>query len=294
MPKSSLAGKISVLKFPPPQCASQLTVPASKLWEAGLITQRPVHTRTDGGTAPWSHARVPDPDPERLASARKAFEQGLLGEEAPPVKGGALIRRLPAWLPGLVRSAGTKALHPWSRRKFARLQGEDLRLHLGCGWSHIDGWVNIDLFLTRADVVWDLRHGIPLQDDSVEAIFHEHLMEHLPLRAGFDLARASLRVLRPGGILRIGVPDAGACVASYAGLANPDWANSQPTGLLAVEALFYGHGHCAMYDAETLTILCRAAGFTRAQPREWGESNLTDVPDTPVRKGGTLYVEAVK
>jgi predicted SAM-dependent methyltransferase len=226
---------------------------------------------------------------------RDLMAHGFRSVEPPPIAGGKLLRRLPSSLPGRVRATGTILMRRRSRERAARMQSQpQLRLHLGCGWVHKPGWVNVDLFLTKADLVWDLSHGIPFADDSVEAIFHEHLLEHLTLQQGFRLAEESLRVLRPGGILRIGVPDAGACVASYAGLADPDWANSQPTGMLAVQALFYEHGHRAMYDAQTLITLCRAAGFRDSSARSSGDSDLDRAPDTETRRDGTLYVESVK
>jgi predicted SAM-dependent methyltransferase len=231
----------------------------------------------------------------RIEQARDVFENGFRVVEPPPVPGGKLIRCLPDWLPGVVRSLGTKVALPWSRSRIQHFQHlTPLRLHMGCGWDYKEGWVNIDLFMTRADLVWDLSHGIPFERESVEAIFHEHMFEHLTLQQGYALAKESLRVLRPGGIQRIGVPDAGACIASYAGLGDSDWAASQPSGLLAVQRLFYMPGHVAMYDAETLTLICRAAGFRSARAREWGDSDLDPSPDTPDREGGTLYVEAIK
>jgi hypothetical protein len=90
------------------------------------------------------------------------------------------------------------------------------------------------------------------------------------------------------------VPDAGLCINSHAGTTAPDWAQSQVTGMLAVQALFYENGHCAMYDAETLTLMCRAAGFAEAHHSDWGEGWIQTSPDTPSRRGGTLYVDARK
>jgi len=247
-----------------------------------------------GEEAPWS-LEAPQPSDAQLAEMRDLMATGLVEMDEPPVRGGALIRRLPRWLPGLVRSWGTRAMLPVARRKWAAAQDQSpLKLHLGCGWLHKDGWVNVDLFMTRADIVWNLAGGIPLRDNSVDAILHEHLMEHLTLQQGYALAQECLRVLKPGGRLRIGVPDAGACVASYAGLADPDWANSQPTGLIAVQALFYEHGHRAMYDAQTLTLMCRAAGFSEARARESGDTDIQPAADTESRRDGTLYVECVK
>lgn len=213
----------------------------------------------------------------------------------PPVRSGIALRRLPRWAPGVFRSCSTAALKPLARRQWQDVaRSERIMLHLGCGWASLEGWLNVDLFATRADLPWDLRWGIPLADDSVSAIFHEHLLEHLSLRDGFLLTQECLRVLRPDGILRIGVPDAGACVDSYSGKADPAWAQSRPTPMLAVQALFYENGHRAMYDAETLTLMCRAAGFEEAAHRSWGESWIDPPPDTPDREGGTLYVDARK
>jgi predicted SAM-dependent methyltransferase len=232
---------------------------------------------------------------DRLDELARYLERGEQAPPPPPISGGRLLRAAPAWAPGLVRSLGTKVMKPRSRRFFEQLrQQQSIRLNLGCGWDHKDGWTNVDLFATSADVHWDLRLGIPLPDGTVEAIIHEHMLEHLSLSDGFAFTRACLTALRPGGVLRIGVPDAGLCVDSYAGRADPEWAQSRPTGMLAIQALFYENGHRAMYDAETLTLMCRAAGFAEARHTDWGESWIEPCPDSPDRRDGSLYVEARK
>ena len=234
----------------------------------------------------------------REESRAAEFRQHVLASEKappPPIPGGALARKVPTWVPGAFRKWSTFAVGPVSRRRWAQLAGtRPLRLHLGCGWSYIENWVNVDLFATRADIAWDLRQGMPLADDSVDAIFHEHMLEHLSLRDGLLFTEECRRVLKPGGVLRIGVPDAGACIDSYSGKGNPDWARSRPTGMLAVQGLFYENGHRAMYDSETLVLMCVAAGFGEAARRAWGESWIEDCPDTPDRAKGTLYVDARK
>jgi predicted SAM-dependent methyltransferase len=229
-------------------------------------------------------------------SRETELEQYILAEQQappPPIPGGALARALPAWAPGVFRRWSTLAMRPRARRRWeTAATAAPIRLHLGCGWVRLEDWLNVDLFATRADIPWDLRWGVPLEPGSVEAIFHEHMLEHLSLRDGFLFTRECRRLLKPGGVLRIGVPDAGACIDSYSGKGSPDWAASRPTGLLAVQALFYENGHLAMYDAETLTLLCRAAGFAEAARREWGESWIEPCPDTAERESGTLYVDA--
>jgi predicted SAM-dependent methyltransferase len=186
-------------------------------------------------------------------------------------------------------------LRPAARRQLAKLrQRPDLRLHLGSGFLPKEGWIDVDLAGAPANLVWNLKHGIPFADGTVDAVFHEHLLEHLDLRAGFDLSRECHRVLKPGGVLRVAVPNAGVCLRSYAGTDDPDWARSQPTPMLAVQALFYEHGHRAMYDEQLLVEVLVAAGFDDVAPREFGDSRISPCPDTEVRRDGTLYVEGIK
>jgi len=56
-------------------------------------------------------------------------------------------------------------------------------------------------------LVHDLSTGIPFDDNSVDVVYHSHILEHLDR----DIARGFLlevkRVLRPGGIHRIVLPD---------------------------------------------------------------------------------------
>lgn len=53
----------------------------------------------------------------------------------------------------------------------------------------------------------DLRKGIPFDSGSVDAVYHSHLLEHLDREAVPGFLAEVRRVLRPGGIHRIVVPD---------------------------------------------------------------------------------------
>ncbi|MGH2991701.1 MAG: class I SAM-dependent methyltransferase [Microbacterium sp.] len=233
---------------------------------------------------------------ERVAAVRAYLIAGAGKPPPPPIKGGALLRRAPSWAPRAVRNVGTRALRSHSKRLAVEAQRRSpLRLHLGCGWMYKKGWVNIDLFLTTADIPWNLVTGIPFKTGSADAVFHEHMLEHISRWEGFAFTQECLRVLKPGGILRIGVPDAGMCLDSYANPNDSDWdLDKWPTRMLGVQALFYQSDHRAMYDAVTLILMCRAAGFAEVKRRDFSEGWLQPSPDTPERREGTLYVEARK
>lgn len=54
-----------------------------------------------------------------------------------------------------------------------------LRLHLGCGETILEGYVNIDKFDPKADVMADICY-LPYEDDSVDEILCHQVIEHLP------------------------------------------------------------------------------------------------------------------
>jgi predicted SAM-dependent methyltransferase len=187
---------------------------------------------------------------------------------------------------------------PRERRRARGLaQRSPLLLHLGFGGYRKEGWVNVDLIGDRGDLIWDVRRPLPFSDATVDAIFHEHLLEHLLARDGLAFLLDSARVLRPGGILRVGVPDAGAYT-------NSDLRHRQafiervrpgrPTAILAMQEVFYEPDHHTMYDFETLAYFLRAVGFPEPEQRAFGESRLSPCPDSEHREAETLWVEAIK
>ncbi|MDH3520349.1 MAG: methyltransferase domain-containing protein [Myxococcales bacterium] len=121
----------------------------------------------------------------------------------------------------------------------AKRASEALRLHLGCGPCTPAGWVNVDyalgarlariaplrpllraLGLFRIDwsgsiVLHDLRKPFPWADGSAHAIYSSHTLEHLSARDGLQFLRECQRVLAPGGVIRIVVPDVGAILRDY-------------------------------------------------------------------------------
>jgi predicted SAM-dependent methyltransferase len=79
---------------------------------------------------------------------------------------------------------------------------------LGCGRVWHPAWLNYDL-RPRAPQVrkLDLRRPLPLADRHADAVYHSHVLEHLPRATADRLLRECHRVLKPGGILRVAVPD---------------------------------------------------------------------------------------
>lgn len=81
------------------------------------------------------------------------------------------------------------------------------KLNLACGEDYKNGYINVDFYDTRkADEVWDIRN-IPYPDNSVDEILASHIIEHFDAKSGPIILKEWLRVLKPGGILKLETPD---------------------------------------------------------------------------------------
>jgi predicted SAM-dependent methyltransferase len=206
-------------------------------------------------------------------------------------------RIVPAPLRPHVARVATDLVQVRERRRARTLVGAPLRLHLGCAASPKEGWLNVDLVGHGADLAWNLRRRLPFPDCSADAVFHEHVLEHFSPEHGLVLLDECFRLLRPGGTVRVGVPDARAYAQSYlaGGRGMIEKVRpGRPTPMLALEEIFYHHGHKAMYDAETLTFFIRAAGFKDVAERSFGDSVLSPAPDSTHRREETIYVEGTR
>ncbi|MCZ8121884.1 MAG: methyltransferase domain-containing protein [Magnetospirillum sp.] len=117
----------------------------------------------------------------------------------------ALIRRGTAvWRmrPAVRVSAFVAAV---SARKSA---GQPVLLNLGCGELCHPAWINIDTLAQPPQRIgWDLALKLPVPTDSCDAIYASHVVEHFHPDAAPGILAGWYDALRPGGILRVVVPD---------------------------------------------------------------------------------------
>jgi len=230
-----------------------------------------------------------------------------------------------AWLPKSVDEAlGTFldeiAIARRSKRgakQFLQLKGEkELKLHLGCGPDVKPGWVNIDLQVPPPHnsvpsttpptfaIDSDLRRPLPLENDSCAYIYSCHFFEHLNRQHGEALMEDCYRVLRPGGIFRIVLPDFKKTFAAYLagdrdffdlvenGGFLPRCENGQRLMSDFVNFSVYQSGeHKQVYDEQTIEHLLKKMGYSRVAISEVDE-NIDQNID--IRTKYSFYIEAVK
>ncbi len=96
------------------------------------------------------------------------------------------------------------------------IKNRPVRLHLGPGQKgYLTGWINIDanIFSAKCDIWLDLRNQLPFPDNSVDAVYSHHMIEHLS-----DIEqhlRDVFRVLKPTGVYRVGGPNGDMAIAKF-------------------------------------------------------------------------------
>jgi predicted SAM-dependent methyltransferase len=81
-------------------------------------------------------------------------------------------------------------------------------LNLGCGYRFHRDWVNVDFTATGDGVIaHDLTRGVPFPDNHFDAVYHSHVLEHFSKAGGAAFIRECFRVTKPGGVIRVAVPD---------------------------------------------------------------------------------------
>jgi SAM-dependent methyltransferase len=194
---------------------------------------------------------------------------------------------------------GIRMNREWNNVDFSYLSR--LRKHMGLArLLHRTGalsdlrWNRLPLIDPEV-IVHDLRKGIPAPDDSADVVYHSHVLEHIDREVAPVFLRECLRVLKPGGIIRVVVPDLERSAEEYlAAIAELDagrregldrlnatteflfeqmvrGANSatklQPAPVRVVERLLRGdarrdgEAHRWMYDRYSLADLLRRVGF---------------------------------
>lgn len=175
-----------------------------------------------------------------------------------------------------------------------------LKLNLGCGDVHLDGWVNIDLDSDKADIRHDLAKPLPYDDNTVDFIYSEHFIEHLTLKQGLALLRECRRVLKPGGVVRVATPNLSYLLFRYFFFWKwQSWFKKYGyewigTNAEMVNVAFSTWGHQYLYNGKELARRLKEVGFVNVRRVKLRKSRYTELRKLETRKESRLIMEAVK
>ncbi|HVO59510.1 MAG TPA: methyltransferase domain-containing protein [Terriglobales bacterium] len=196
---------------------------------------------------------------------------------------------------------------------------QSVKVNIGCGLSGVPGWYNLDnsptIALSRLPFgprlfktpPWppdvrrhDVTKGLPFASGSVAYIYSSHTFEHFTYEQSLALAEECFRVLQPGGILRVVVPDLKLIVRSYlhdeSAMASHNFLQRLCLNRGIRDLLHPGANHSQMFDNRSLCHLLQAAGFSRPAVCQFRGSAIPEIEriEGEERRSESLYVEALK
>lgn len=182
--------------------------------------------------------------------------------------------------------------------QFILESGKPIKIELGSAQKRMEGWLTMDLD-PNSDLCMDLSKPLPFPDNCVEEIYSSHLLEHFSFPDPMlNLLSECYRVLKPGGVFKIAVPDARIYIESYEKpdqfdpakycLYTPAYHYHSKIDFINYIAYMDGH-HRYLFDNENLPIIIANIGFENVKLREF-EPGL----DLETRKHESIYAEARK
>ena len=151
-----------------------------------------------------------------------------------------------------------------------------VKIHLGCGTKRLPGFMHVDARAeVKPDYVADVRDLACFNDDSADLIYFCHGLEHLPFRAVGGALKEWGRVLRPGGELRLAMPDFETAARAYS-----DGVSLRPLRYVLMGGQGYEENfHYSTWDLDTLKTALEMAGYTdvaRYDARTWLPDSYSD------------------
>ena len=161
------------------------------------------------------------------------------------------------------------------------------KLHLGCGNIRLKDFCNVDILPTHAvDVVSDISKLDNFSNNSIELIYACHVLEHFSHDEAVKVLKRWFDVIKPGGELRISVPDIDRIVKIY----NKNWQHFQTPGNTPWIGLLYG-GQGDPYDFHKtgfnfcwMKYLLESIGFVDVQEYPHEPHFVKDVIDASLAK----------
>jgi predicted SAM-dependent methyltransferase len=176
-----------------------------------------------------------------------------------------------------------------------------MKLHLGCGKKYIEGYVHIDTIpYDHIDHVASIESLPFIEDNSADIIYACHVLEHFKRKQTLSVLKEWYRVIKPGGVLRVSVPDFESICDVYQKNKNLN----QVIGPLFGNQNYLYNIHYNIFDFNSLTQVLKEAGFTniiRYDPFKTEHSGVDDysmayIPHMDFKNGTciSLNIEANK
>jgi SAM-dependent methyltransferase len=190
-------------------------------------------------------------------------------------------------------------------------------VNIGCGQTPTHGWLNYDnswsirlakaplrvralrslgllseaqqkfiFFAKEHNILWaDASKRIPERDSSVDVLYSSHMIEHMEQKDVVIFLKEACRILKPGGVIRVAVPNIKYHVDNYlkdddadAFIENTHLTRRKPKTLIqkAKYLIIGDRNHQWMYDGLSLCNLLSSVGFQEPKIMEPGTTIIED------------------
>jgi len=157
--------------------------------------------------------------------------------------------------------------------------GQLKKLHLGCGKRYIPGFVHIDdVEFPHVDFVQDIRSLHNMEDGSASLAYACQVIEYFDREELPRVLTEWRRVLCPGGILRLSVPDFASITRLYAAGLKLEWFLGTLYGKIPDGKGGYRY-HRTTFDEASLREILLSAGFVRPEKWDWRETEHAAIDD---------------
>jgi len=150
-----------------------------------------------------------------------------------------------------------------------------MKIQFCSGGNIIDGWENRDMDC-------DIRNPLPYKDESATCILIEHGLEHVTFKEGWNFLCECHRILKPKGVLRVGIPD---ITKMYRDM-TPQYRDAVKLGghgdgsmKSTIRAAIFEHGHQSVWNSVLLQTIMSAIGFSYRRMETIGSSSCHDLVD---------------
>ncbi|MFV5688940.1 class I SAM-dependent methyltransferase [Flavobacterium sp. ZT3R25] len=199
-----------------------------------------------------------------------------------------------------------------SKINFYLENNEIKKIQIGCGTNFLEGWLNTDIKNNDKIIYLDAGEKFPLESDSFDFVYSEHLFEHLKTGQQLNMLTESFRILKKGGVMRIATPNISFLFRLFENPNTPEmidyvnWAvkniphlfeannmvvDQEEHYVYVINNFFKAWGHQVIHNISSLSKLALQCNFAQVRECTVGESNVLDLKN--IERHGTIIPERI-